>query len=198
MRRHVITVLAAALAVPGAAAAKGPIEGTVTGPGLDHALTLTGGGHPGSAGTLGRVAEHAGFFQAAFGSPSTLPSLASEPPNGELGPRYTIRYRMGPEDLIRQDVYPYAERAAASYMPPGQRFYETMKTPGGWYTSGPDLKAVLVEAGLPPTAPSDGSGTSWTLEGPWPVAAAVVLAVALGCALALAVFRRRAPAPLPR
>ena len=103
MRRTVTAVLAAALAVPGVVAAKGPTSATVTGPGLDHPIALTGGGHPGSAGTLGRVANHAGFFQAAFG---TALSSGGERPDGDLGPRYTVTYRLGPDDVIRQDGLP--------------------------------------------------------------------------------------------
>jgi hypothetical protein len=192
MHRYAIAfVVAAALAFPIAGLAKGPVEATVTGPGLDQPLTLTGG-----TGTLGRVVEHAGFFLAAFGGYAV--SAGGDRPDGDLGPRYTVTYEMGPNEMIRQDVYPYAEPTAVTYTAPGQRFYRTMKTPGGWVVSGPELKAALVEAGLPPTAPSGGSGTSWAPESPWPIAAAVVLAVALGCVLALVVFRRRAPAPAAR
>jgi hypothetical protein len=38
-------------------------------------------------------------------------------------------------------------------MTPGQKFWDTQSTPGGWCRGTPDLKRVLVKAGLPPAAP---------------------------------------------
>jgi hypothetical protein len=144
------TVAAAALALPAAAVAKGPESATMTGPGLDEPIVFTGGGEPGSAGTLGRTAEHAGFFPAVFGQQPS-PMLAHRPP-GDLGPRYTIDYRLpGPngETTIRQDVYPQAEGGPVTYMAPGQVFFEGERTRGGWYRAGPELEDVLAEVGLP-------------------------------------------------
>ena len=61
--------------------------------------------------------------------------------------------------MIRQDVYPYANGGAVTYMKPGQSIFD-MTTHGGWYRD-PALKRTLVSSGLPAKAPSASSdGTS--------------------------------------
>jgi hypothetical protein len=66
---------------------------------------------------------------------------------------YTVPGPYG-DSTLRQDLYPYAVKGPASYMTPGQKFWDTQSTPGGWYRGTPDLKRVLVKAGLPPAAPA--------------------------------------------
>jgi hypothetical protein len=102
-----------------------------------------------------QIAEDSGFFPAVF---LTTPNpMLSERPDGELGPRYTIVYVMpGPSgvvDEIRQDVYPYATPSLVSYTKPGQPYFGTERTVGGWYVAGPTLKDDLVAVGLRATAP---------------------------------------------
>src|SRR5687767_9671388 len=119
--RRIALVLAAALVLPATAAAKGPASGTVTGPGLDGPIQLTGLGEPGSVGTLGRVVEHGGLFAALGGS--SWGTLLDEQPARELGPRYTARFVMRDRAsrTVRQEVYPYARPLPVTYTPPGQR-----------------------------------------------------------------------------
>jgi hypothetical protein len=72
-------------------------------------------------------------------------------------------------------------------MKPGQRFWGTQYTHGGWLRASPGLKSMLVEAGLPRTAPESRHGSS---NG----RAAVMLGGGLGFALAvgaLLLYRRR-------
>jgi hypothetical protein len=191
-------VAAAALAVAGVAHAKGPSKASVTGPGLNGPLAFAGGGEDGGSSPLGRLTEDAGFFPAVFGQEPD-PMLAGRP--GEtLGPRYTITYTVpgpGGGDTIRQVLYPYAAGGSLTYMSPGQRFWGTQRTRGGWYRGSGTLKRTLVSAGLPARPPKilaksgpASSGASG-LDGSWPFVVGGVVALALLAAGALAVVRRR-------
>jgi hypothetical protein len=182
------------LLAPTAALAKGASEATITGPGLGDGIRLAGEGDPGG-GALMQIAEDSGFFPAVF--PTTPNPMLSERPDGELGPRYTIVYVMpGPSgvvDEIRQDVYPYATPSVVSYTKPGQPYFGTERTVGGWYVAGPTLKDDLVAAGLRATAPpvADGAGR----EIPWEAFGVLALLVALaGLGLVVVRSRRRSDA----
>jgi hypothetical protein len=147
--KRLFFLLALALVLPAAALAKGPSEATITGPGLDKAITLKG------MDDSSRLTEYAGFFPAAFGQQPN-PMLSGRP-TGKLGPKYTIRYVVPTGDTtssrIVQDVYPYAKGGAVTYMKPGQDIFDS-KTTGGWYRGGLVLWRSLVGAGLPATAPA--------------------------------------------
>ena len=151
MKRLLFLLAIAALVPPGTALSKGPVEAMITGPGLDKAIVLSGvGEEPTPAGSL---AESAGFFLAAF-TPGESPLLQARP-RGDLGPRYTITYKL--PDEIKQYAYPYATPPVA-YMPPDQGLFGADVTRGGWFLAGPQLKTLLVSAGLPKSAPG-GSGS---------------------------------------
>jgi hypothetical protein len=180
MRRSLILVLAAALAVPTAAAAKGPESATVDGPG--GSIAVSGDGEGGRGTPLGNLVENGGFFPAVFAR-SPDPMLTRRP-SGDLGPRYTVTYVVpgpGGDSRIEQDVYPYAQPTAVTYMRPGQRFWGGEQTHGGWYVATGDLTTSV---GLPETAPSGGDSS----RRPWR-AGALALVVALGAA----VLYRRIP-----
>jgi hypothetical protein len=182
------------LLAPTAALAKGASEATITGPGLGDGIRLAGEGDPGG-GALMQIAEDSGFFPAVF---LTTPNpMLSERPDGELGPRYTIVYVMpGPSgvvDEIRQDVYPYATPSLVSYTKPGQPYFGTERTVGGWYVAGPALKDDLVAVGLRATAPpvADDPGG----EIPWEAFGVLALLVALaGLGFVVVRSRRRSDA----
>ena len=185
-----------ALLVPATGLSKGASEATVTGPGLGDGITLAGEGQAGGE-KLMQIAQEAGFFPAVF---LTSPNpMHTQQPAGVLGPRYTIAYEMpGPNgelDEIRQDVYPYATPDPVTYMEPGQRYFSSEETVGGWYVAAASLKDELVDVGLPETAPpggDDGSEVPWTtLLGVTAVAAAALAAAALG----VRAWRRQHPAP---
>jgi hypothetical protein len=193
--------VAAVLALAAAAQAKGPIQATVTGPGVDS-LSFGGSGEPGSGSALGALTDQSGFFPATFGQ-SPDPMLAGRP-KGNLGPRYTVSYKVpGPNnesDVIRQDLYPYAANGAVTYTKPGQPFFETQKTRGGWFQASPLLKDTLVAAGLPRTAPSIGGGDAsiWSLDlGRTALIAALTLLL-LAAAAIVTVRRRPGAAPAAR
>jgi hypothetical protein len=161
MKRLAFVFLLAAVLAPGALA-KGPSAASVTGPGLDKALSVKG---TEGSGPLGELTQWAGFFPAAFGQQPN-PMLSGRP-DGKLGSRYTIRYLVpgpnGERFRITQDLYPYAKGGALTYTKPGQRIFD-MRTRGGWYRGGQELKRVLVRTGLPRTAQrSSGSNLAMLL-----------------------------------
>jgi hypothetical protein len=183
-------VLLSAL-IPAVALGKGASEAEITGPGLADPIFLAGEGQAGGE-RLMRIAEAAGFFPATFGQ-SPDPMLDSRPA-GSLGPRYRITYVMpGPNnelDEIRQDIYPYAQPNPVSYTPPGQPFFGTEQTHGGWYAASTSfLKDALVQAGLPKGVPTGGNGSTfpWMVVGPLAALGGLLL---LG-AVAVFVIRRR-------
>jgi hypothetical protein len=192
-----LVLLSAALALLAAlvttsALAKGASEAKITGPGLDRGITLAGEGEVGG-GQLMQIAQDAGFFPSVF---LTTPNpMLSERPSGELGPRYTITYAMpGPSgvDELRQDLYPYAQPSAVTRMQPGQSFFGTEKTVGGWYVAGTTLKDDLIAAGLPETPPGGGRGS----EVPWTIVGVMMTIAACLAVAGVAVLRaRRRPGP---
>jgi hypothetical protein len=154
MRRYLFAAAVVALVLPAAAAAKGPVSVTISGPGLERSLAIQGDGEgPGTA--LGTLGAASGFFPQMFGQ-SPDPTLASRP-RAILGPRYKAVYVVpGPNDVrsrVVQYIYPYAQPIALTFMKPGQRFWNGRKAHGGWYRASVRLKAILVQAGLPATAP---------------------------------------------
>jgi hypothetical protein len=198
MRRLVLlTSVVAALGVAAAAQAKGPVAATIDGPGTGGGISIGGNGEPGSGAPLGNLSDQAGLFAAAFGQ-TPDPMLANRP-TGDLGPRYTISYRLpgpsGEDSTIRQDVYPYAQGGPVTYTAPGQRFFGTESTRGGWYRASPELKTTLVRAGLPTSPPSGGEsgGDGSGFVDFWP---AIVVAFVLGLTALIGVLARRRPHPL--
>lgn len=150
-RLIVVPVVALALTLAGAAAAKGPSTAEITGPGLASAVTISGVGEGDASTDLGLLVADGGFFPQVFGQ-SPSPLLKTLP--HDIGPRYTVTYTVpGPADsTLVQELYPYAAGAAVTYMQPGQRFWETQRTLGGWYRGTSQLKSMLLRAGLPRAA----------------------------------------------
>src|SRR5687767_12182387 len=198
MRRLVLCgLVASALVFAVTAQAKGPVAATIDGPGTGGGISIGGNGEPGSGAPLGKLSDQAGLFAAAFGQ--TPDPMLADRPNGDLGPRYTISYRLpgpsGEDATIRQDAYPYAQGGPVTYTAPGQRFFGTQSTRGGWYRASPKLKTTLVQAGLPTSAPSTGGSGE---EGSgfadfWP---AIAVAFVLGLTALIGVFARRRLRPL--
>ena len=159
MKRLLLLLAVAALAAPATALAKGPDEATITGPGLDKAITITGPEEEGSP--MMAFADAAGFFPAVFGQQPN-PMLPGRP-KGDRGPRYTIKYHVpGPDGdafSISQDLYPYALPSAVTYTKAGQEIFD-MTTQGGWWSNAA-LKDQLVALGLPKSATAaEGSSAS--------------------------------------
>ena len=154
MRRYLIAAALLALALPTVATAKGPVSAFISGPGLQRGLEISGDGE--TVGTpLGNLANASGFFAQMFGQ-SPDPTFATRP-SGKLGLRYKVVYVLpgpnGTSSRVVQLVYPYAQRRALTYMKPGQVFFDTEQSHGGWYRASPALKRMLVRAGLAAKAP---------------------------------------------
>jgi hypothetical protein len=194
--RHVVVglaVIVAACAITPTAIGKGASEATIAGPGLDGPISLAGERDPNGE-LLAAIADRAGFFPAVFAQ-SPDPMLDARPA-GELGPSYTVSYVMpGPDDeadTLVQSVYPYATPSPVTYVEPGQSYWTTERTRGGWYVASPELRELLVSAGLPETAPTADTGPS---DSPWRVVGAlgVVLAIGAGAVVAAALVTKRRP-----
>ena len=190
MRRTLpaVAALAAVLLLPGPAAAKGPSAASISGPGLDHAISIEGYGEGANASPLGILVEQGGFFAQAF--EQTPSSTSRRRPSARLGPRYVVTYTVpggsSGDSTLHQDLYPYAANGPASYMAPNQTFWETQKTPGGWFRGNVQLRQMLVKAGLPARAPSQREARAGRLGVALETGAGVAAAAA-----ALALFYRR-------
>jgi len=153
MRRHVVYVLGLviALALAAPAVAKGPARATLSGPGLESAIAVTGEGEGGTGSPLGALVDSGGYFAQVFGE--TPARTSRRPPAGTRGVRYTVVYVVpGPNNVtsrLVQYVYPWAKPAPLTYMPATQRLWEGRRTHGGWYRSTAALTRLLVRLGLP-------------------------------------------------
>jgi hypothetical protein len=146
-----IAVALFVLALPTVALAKGPREATIAGPGLAEPLKLGGPNGWRAGSPMEVLTTGGGFFQVAWGgSPGRI---LARSPTDRLGPRYRVVYLVpgpsGQDDRIRQDLYPFARGGPLTYTPPGQPFFDTRRTHGGWFRGAPDLKSVLGAASPP-------------------------------------------------
>ena len=194
MKKLALIVFLAA-AMPGVAQAKGPSEASIAGPGVPT-IEISGG--EGSSTPFWRLVEAAGWFEAAWG-PSPLPQ---KPPQGELGPRYTIAWTVPSSSTLHQDVYPYAKPFPVTSMPRGQKIYGT-PVRGGWFRGGAKLRTALVRVGLPAQAPepppADGPKAARSPGSDHSALAAAAIAAGaliLFLVLVLGVRARRGPRPL--
>jgi hypothetical protein len=138
--------LAGTVALAGPASAKGIQSATISGPGLDHPIDVT---PPNGDG--GRLSSVTGFWDVMPGQPRP-PTFTDEAPPGQLGPRYTITWRLmtGPNETtaIRQEIYPYAEAGPLVHTGSGQPVFDAT-TDGGWYAAPFVLRDALQELGVP-------------------------------------------------
>jgi hypothetical protein len=204
----VTLALAVVLALAGPAAAKGIESATISGPGLDEPVELGGG-------NVGKLPDLTAFWVVMPGQPET-PTLADQAPTKQLGPRYTITWRLMTDadetTAIRQDLYPHAVGGPVVHTAAGQPIFDAT-TVGGWYEAPVALRDRLSALGVLPASatPADGSSAA-TPQGapapssggpPWPALIVVVTGTTalagVGAALAVRRARRRervAPVPL--
>jgi hypothetical protein len=156
MRRQVVFALALVtlLALAAPALAKGPARATLSGPGLESSIAVTGEGEGGTGTALGALVDSGGFFAQVFGQ--TPDRTSQRVPAGTRGPRYTVVYVVpGPNEVssgLVEYVYPYAKPVPLTYMRATQRFWDGRRTHGGWYRSTPALTRLLIRLGLPAQA----------------------------------------------
>jgi len=185
--------LLASLAFPALAAAKGPTSATMSGPGISGTRQLSGNSE-GGTGPLGALTMDGGFFPQAFGQQPDPTRITR--PQGHLGPRYGITYKMpgsSENATLRQDFYPYARPVPLTYMRPGQTFWDGQRTHGGWFTADRSLRRKLGLPAQPPTTRTTtttrSSGSSGTHVLRWSAVGGGALV--LGAAICLLVLRLR-------
>ena len=170
--RIIALVVLALLTAPGFAMAKGPLSGSVSAPGLAAPIKLDGTGEWDADSPLELLTAEAGNFDRTG---------RLRRPAGELGPRYEVRlvfprHSTGkPANVVRQHLYPYAERGPTVYTLRGQRIFEhTPRTAGGWYRvprrliERLDLPARAVPARAtvsPESTAGDGPSPLWAIAG---------------------------------
>jgi hypothetical protein len=191
MKRLILTLAIASLVLPAASLGKGPSAATMDGPGGGGGITFSGDE---GSGPLGDLTQQSGWFAAAFPQVEPNPMLAQRP-KGDLGPRYTVTYTV-PQDMnrtvtITQEIYPYAESGPVTYMAPGQPIFD-VKTHGGWFQAGPELKETLVAAGLPDRAQAAGSSDDTSF--PTTTVSLLVFALLFVGATVIVLRRRARPA----
>jgi hypothetical protein len=136
--------------VAGPASAKASLaEANITGPGLGVGMRI-------------EAPETEGLWESGIDVASGLDDTRAESveefglTRADLGPRYLVTYRFhGSDDLIRQDLYPYAKGGAVTYTPPGQELNVgiNMSITAGWYQSSLGFFHYLVDHGLPEMNP---------------------------------------------
>lgn len=172
------------------AAAKASIaEANITGPGLDGGIRL-------------EAADTDGLWESGIDVVGGLDDTRADAVEelglapADLGPKYLVTYRFEGDDLISQDLYPYAKGGPVRYTPPGQEVTAgiNMQITSGWYQSSPSFFQYLVDHGLSETKPvvQDAAPRAQTGPGAGIVAVLVALATTLSLA-ALAVRRRVLP-----
>jgi hypothetical protein len=140
--------------IAGPASAKVDItQGNIIGPGLEGGLTIK---TPDTAGLWESGIDVAGGLDDARAD--SVERLGLTP--ADLGPRFRVTYRFGPgrgsgNDLIRQNLYPYAKSGPVTYTPPGQEVKVgiNVSITAGWYQSSLGFFHYLVDHGLPDTRP---------------------------------------------
>jgi hypothetical protein len=222
-RLIVVTALAAGMSIAAAmtlampALAKGPSQARITGPGLVHAIVVSGDGEPGQQGRLATLAGQTSLFTVLFGAGGSVPMPARlrTPPEATLGPRYTIIYtvpgvtpRPGEEfGRIRQDLYPHAAGGPVIYTPPGQHGFGQALQATGWLRGSPQLTRTLAQLGvpprsgtqaaqqahLPPTTHSAAAHQAGSRTPGWLIASAAAVAVAALAGTVLQLRHRKPP-----
>ena len=190
-------VILALVLLPSAALAKGVEGATISGPGIPTEEDAKGSGGKPISGDPNLFAEELGGFAGVFGD-----YLFREPPQGDLGPKYTVTYAFisesGGNRRITQDVYPFAPNGTVTRIPPGQRLpFGEGTTPGGWFLAGEIGFDRLVAEGVPARNPELGAATQSGREpasesgyNPWLSGALIAVAAT---ALSAALFRRSRP-----
>lgn len=190
---RLLAALAAATAVwigaADPAAAKGPKEATLTGPGIDEALTIHISGD--STIDASDASFHLGLALTDMTSVYVWPSenTQTSPPDGDLGAKYTLTWTMpapsdvDPEDhKVVQELYPSTPSGPWIHTLPST----ATTTDEGWYMAADEMPAVLAALGendtprMEPASTSSSSGGSLAI---WPPTVAAAVAFTAGVAV---------------
>ena len=124
--RVIALVVLALLTAPGVALAKGPLSGSVSGPGLAAPIKLDGTGEWDEHSPLALLTANSGIYDRSRHPPR---------PAGELGPRYEVRlvfprHSTGkPANVVTQHLYPNAEHGPTVHTLHGQRIFKNIRPP---------------------------------------------------------------------
>jgi hypothetical protein len=212
--------ITAAITLATPALAKGPSQARIAGPGLAHAIVISGQGEPGQPGMLSALAAQTGLFTVMFGTNAIVPAqprpwLPRTPPlPASLGLRYAITYTVPgvtpqPGEQyghVRQDLYPRAVGGPVIYTPPGQQGFSGPLQVTGWLRASPRLLRTLALLGVPARAgliaaararPSHAAHPEAAHQGsdalPWPIASAAALAAVALAGVVLRLRHRTSP-----
>lgn len=148
----VAAVAAVVLGLAAPASAKGADQATITGPGLSEPIVISGNGEPGSGEQLGQFCDGSGLFTFMFGGDNGSGQRLGAPPAGDLGPKYSIAYRVPDGSLngatFRQDLYPSAPNGPVTFTPDGQEVFGN-ETNSGWFQPAASFGSLLTAIGIP-------------------------------------------------
>jgi hypothetical protein len=187
-------VLISTVVIAGPASAKVDIaKANISGPGVEGKIRID---NPDTDGLWESGVDLRGGLDDARAE--SLEELGLSPV--DLGPKYRVTYRFFGDDLIRQDLYPYAKGGPVTYTPAGQHVVEGQPWGGaitaGWHRSSLTFLQYLVDHGLPernPVAPVAGEeAAAGVRSSPW-AAVVVVLVPLAALSLAIVAVRRRMP-----
>ena len=152
-----IGLLLSALASQALAKGLEPAEARITGPGLEKPIVLRDPDGPGGTGgtTLGLFAGQT--LSYSYEDRSRMVQKPAE----DLGPRYTVHWRLRPMEggdtvTLRQDLFPYAQGGPVVFLPDSRRARRSHLT-SGWLRPTPTLLTNLQAYGLPERAPGSAS-----------------------------------------
>ena len=148
-RVFLVVVVLTVLLVPGTAHAKGPDRATIDGAGMATPISVEG--KEGSYDDLSVLADLSGLWPAAY--PQRPDPMLPAAPTEDLGPKLVITWRVpdgGPTpDVVRQDLYLYAEGGPLTYMAPDQPLLGGQRTAGGWFRTPTHLQPRWATFDLP-------------------------------------------------
>lgn len=111
-----------------ASAAADIAEANITGPGLEGGIRI-------------EAADTEGLWESGIDMVGGLDDTRADSVEelglspADLGPRYLVTYRFYGDDLIRQELYPYAKDGPVTNTPPGQEVTAgvSLQITAGWY-----------------------------------------------------------------
>jgi hypothetical protein len=148
----ILALFASALPV----AAKGPVEATITGPGIDEPIVLDGRADVTlQDGKLIALTNAVAFWELAYfedNSPQRPQAISAEAPTAELGPEFIATViHAGPGGLAEVVVYLYPDAVGGplAYVEPDVAIAEMRAvTTGGWYAAPTSLSDLLEGYGV--------------------------------------------------
>jgi hypothetical protein len=152
------------LAWPGVAHAKGPESATIEADNLTNPIAISG--PEGGGSDFWKLVEQSGFLPALFGQiPDPMLDAA---PTDELGAALVVTWQLpspaNTTDVIRQTLYPNAAGGPLTYTEPGQPFFGSERSRGGWFRAPAELTATIERIVVTGSAPAAAIPTAATLS----------------------------------